>query len=214
MASRRPVFWSFAVIAAVAIAAVAWWLGSPLFIDRHVDEPFPSATAPMAMDSMPSAEELAAMSDEEKAAMRDEVLDMAAAMPDTAMDDAMDMDMAEAEVARGTFRDGDDAHRGEGRAVIYRLADGSLHLRLEDFRVTNGPDLFVILSAADDPRDTAAIDAAPWSALAALKGNVGNQNYEIDPALDISQVRTVAIWCRAFGVLFAAAPLSFEAAGS
>ena len=207
MASRRSVLWPLGAAAVVVVLAVAWWLGSPLFIDRHVDEAFPMA-------AMPSPEELAAMSEAERQEMRDEVLEMAATMPDAMTDEPMDSEAADSEVARGMFRGADAAHRGEGQAVVYRLADGTLHLRLENFRVTNGPDLFVILSAADDPRDTAAIDAAPWTTLAALKGNVGNQNYEIDPALDITQVGSVAVWCRAFGVLFAAAPLTFAPSGS
>ncbi len=43
--------------------------------------------------------------------------------------------------------------------------------------------------------------------LGPLKGNIGNQNYEVPASADLSQYASVAVWCRAFGVLFSAAPL-------
>ena len=42
----------------------------------------------------------------------------------------------------------------------------------------------------------------------ALKGNIGDQNYEIASDLDLSKYRAVTIWCKRFGVNFATAPLS------
>ena len=46
----------------------------------------------------------------------------------------------------GQFQDIDSFHKGSGDATIYRGPDGSHLLRLENFEVTNGPDLHVILS--------------------------------------------------------------------
>jgi hypothetical protein len=42
----------------------------------------------------------------------------------------------------------------------------------------------------------------------ALKGNIGDQNYEIASDLDLSKYRAVTIWCKRFSVNFATAPLS------
>ena len=42
----------------------------------------------------------------------------------------------------------------------------------------------------------------------ALKGNVGDQNYEISSDLDLNKYRAVTIWCKRFGVNFATAPLT------
>ena len=42
----------------------------------------------------------------------------------------------------------------------------------------------------------------------ALKGNIGDQNYELASDLDLSKYRAVTIWCKRFGVNFATAPLS------
>jgi hypothetical protein len=43
--------------------------------------------------------------------------------------------------------------------------------------------------------------------LGALKGNKGNQNYELPAGVDLSKYRSVVIWCRRFSVPFGAAPL-------
>lgn len=49
-----------AVIVAIPVIAFAWWLGSPLFIDRVVDEPFPLAAMAVVPDDM-TAEEVEAI---------------------------------------------------------------------------------------------------------------------------------------------------------
>ncbi|MDW0144837.1 MAG: DM13 domain-containing protein [Nitrososphaeraceae archaeon] len=41
-----------------------------------------------------------------------------------------------------------------------------------------------------------------------MKGNVGNQNYEIPIGSDLSKYNTVLIWCRAFSFLFGSAQIS------
>jgi hypothetical protein len=43
--------------------------------------------------------------------------------------------------------------------------------------------------------------------LGALKGNKGNQQYALPRDLDLERFTTVVIWCRAFSVNFARAPL-------
>ena len=49
---RRRGFIIGAVLAAVPILALGWWLASPLFIDRVVDEPFPRAAMAVVPDDM------------------------------------------------------------------------------------------------------------------------------------------------------------------
>jgi hypothetical protein len=107
-------------------------------------------------------------------------------------------------LAAGMF--GSLGHPTSGRAAALELADGRRILRLEDLRSSNGPDLFVYLSAtaADGPRDAFDDD---FVSLGRLKANQGNQNYEIPSAVDLSRHRTVVIWCRRFTYAFGAAPL-------
>jgi len=107
---------------------------------------------------------------------------------------------AETPELSGTFVDGDWLHKTQGTATIITLDDGSSVLRLEDFKTTNGPDLYVYL-ATDDR-------ASEFVELGTLKANNGNQNYEIPDGIDFSKYDKVLIWCKAFSVLFGNAELN------
>src|SRR6187402_608399 len=101
----------------------------------------------------------------------------------------------------GNFVDaGDGFHKAEGIAKVINIADGRTFLRLENLKTTNGPDLYVYLSVGKDPSDIVN--------LGRLKGNIGNQNYEIPAGADLSKYDTVLIWCKAFSTLFGSAKLS------
>ena len=100
------------------------------------------------------------------------------------------------------------AHEGEGTAAIYQLPDGRRTLRFTGFRTSNGPDVQVYLVAAPDATDSETVTKAGFFHVAALKGNLGDQNYDLPADLDLSKYQSVTIWCRRFGVNFATAPLS------
>lgn len=110
-------------------------------------------------------------------------------------------------LASGNFRDADSFHKGSGVATIYRLPDGSHLLRLEDFKVTNGPDLRVLLARPNDPQSRDELQAGGYTHLAKLKGNVGNQNYELPADVDPAGIGSVIIYCMPFKVIFSVAPL-------
>jgi hypothetical protein len=78
-------------------------------------------------------------------------------------------------------------------------------LRFEDFSVTNGPDLHVLLAV--DPAPASREDLGDYVDLGSLKGNLGSQNYEIPPGTDLSQFKSVVIYCVPFHVVFATATL-------
>jgi hypothetical protein len=109
-------------------------------------------------------------------------------------------------LARGEFHNADKA--GKGTATVYKLADGKRILRLSNFATDNGPDLHVRLIAAADARDTASVAKTKHVELGALRGNKGNQNYELPADLDLATYRVVSIWCNRFSVNIAAAPLT------
>ena len=44
--------------------------------------------------------------------------------------------------------------------------------------------------------------------LGIIKGNIGDQNYEIPAEVDIDEIGTISIWCKRFGVNFGAATIS------
>jgi len=100
-------------------------------------------------------------------------------------------------------------HKTEGRATIYQEADGKLVLRLTKFKTSNGPDVHVILVATTDAMDDANFlkDNTEKLELGILKGNEGDQNYEIPAGTDLTKFRTVSIYCERFNANFGAAPL-------
>jgi hypothetical protein len=106
-------------------------------------------------------------------------------------------------LARGTFEP--VAHSATGTATTIRTAAGARVLTLTNFEVDNGPDLRVYL-VAGPARDESDVD--DFEDLGALKGNKGNQQYELPRGLDLDRYSTVVVWCRAFSVNFARAPLS------
>jgi hypothetical protein len=115
---------------------------------------------------------------------------------------------AQSRLAAGRFGVVDGIHKGEGAATLVRLPDGQIVLRLEDdFRVTNGPDLYVYLSGSAAPRTSAELHEPAAFEVAQLKGNVGGQNYALPEGLDLSKFRSVVIYCRRFTTVFSTAQL-------
>lgn len=100
------------------------------------------------------------------------------------------------------------SHETRGTATIHDLGAGQRVLRLTDFATSNGPDVRVYLVAAADAKDNETVTKAGFVELGKLKGNEGDQNYDVPADLDLSKYRAVTIWCRRFGVNFATAPLT------
>jgi hypothetical protein len=173
------------LIAIIPALAVAWWLGSPLFLDREVDEEFPAVETAQPPVTTTTPSTIAPAGDASTTA------------PPTTVPSTTTTTVAgPVELASGTFEGFDAVHQGTGSATLYDV-DGSVVLRFEAFEVTNGPDLRVNLVLADG----SMVD------LGALKGNVGDQNYDVPSDVDLDQVDSVLIYCRAFSVEFAQAAL-------
>ena len=107
----------------------------------------------------------------------------------------------------GTFHG--KVHQTSGRATIYQEKNGKLVLRLTNFKTSNGPDVHVILVAAKDADDDANFLKSDTERveLGVLKGNEGDQNYEIPTGTDLAKFQTVSIYCERFNANFGAAPL-------
>jgi hypothetical protein len=99
-------------------------------------------------------------------------------------------------------------HETKGQATVYRLPDGKRVLRFTDFETSNGPDVQIYLVAAGDAQDNATVTKAGFVNLGPMKGNRGDQNYDVPDSVDLAKYRTVTIWCKRFSVNFASAPLS------
>jgi hypothetical protein len=94
-------------------------------------------------------------------------------------------------------------HAASGRAAFVDRARRGNVLTLTGFEVDNGPDLRVYLVRG--PARTEA-EVRDYVDVGALKGNRGDQQYELPDRLDPRRYSTVVVWCRAFSVLFARAP--------
>ena len=181
-----------AIVLAIPVLAVAWWLGSPLFIDRTVVEEFPRAALAAVPDDMTAQDVETAMVEAEA---------NTATAADTMPADPVAL-------ATGDIVGADAFHEGTGTATIYELGDGTRVLRLENLDVTNGPDLHVLLSPVADPTSRDDVTAEGYIDLGSLKGNVGDQNYEIPDDFEIGDELSVVIYCVPFHVIFSTATLS------
>ncbi len=148
--------------------------------------------------------QLEGLNNADRLAVENRLQELAALMPDEAVDDAMP---GPAVLTQGEFTNADFFHRGSGKATFYELADESRVLRFEDFSVTNGPGLHVILSSNSDPTGRRNI-GDDYVDLGSLKGNKGNQNYDIPADIDLAQFKSVVIYCKPFHVVFSKATLS------
>ena len=118
--------------------------------------------------------------------------------------------LSETVMASGSFHS--VAHGTKGTASIYQLEDGKRILRLANFETSNGSDVHVYLIAANDAGDSETVKKAGFLELGSLKGNIGDQNYDIPSDADLARYRAVTIWCKRFSVNFGTAPLSSGAA--
>jgi hypothetical protein len=109
-------------------------------------------------------------------------------------------------LARGAFDERDAIHKGAGTASLVRRADGATLLQLEQFRVTNGPDLYVYLTPAAAPssHDDVTRDAVR---LGRLKATDGTFSYELPPGVDPRAFRSAVIYCFQFRTIFSVAQL-------
>jgi hypothetical protein len=187
VARRHPGRTLLGLAIALAIGGpLGWYLGSPLFLSSTVDEAPPVIAAeasPAPKASSPGAASLA---------------------PSAAIDPASPATSSGPELIErsGVFTGADEFHFGKGTARLIETSPGVFTVRLEDFAVRNGPDLFVYLSPSADGYTDGVVE------LGRLKADRGNQNYEVPAGIDVSSAHSVVIWCKQFAVQFATAPLS------
>jgi electron transfer DM13 len=173
------------VAAAVGIP-LGWYLGSPLFLSSTVDEPPPivvGGASPGPTAPSPS---------------RDSGTASASPLPSPSPSVAATPALIE---RSGSFQGADEFHFGRGTARLIETAPGTFTIRLEDFAVRNGPDLYVYLSPSAEGYTRSALE------LGRLKADRGNQNYAVPAGTNAKAARSVVIWCRQFSVQFAVARL-------
>jgi len=203
----------------IIIGVGTYYLASPLFISTEVNEPLPTSAVEsevyqkfITMSEEEKLDTAKQMSPEE----REEIMTTASKINNSvneSMDQIPQQQQQQQQQTQNTITTastlrtgsfvgvGDGIHNAEGEAkVIPFQNENSNILRLENLRVTNGPDLYVYLAT-----DTTASD---FVNVGKLKANNGNQNYDIPAGTDLANYDTVLIWCRPFSVLFGSAELS------
>ncbi len=179
-----------AIVAAALLAVMVpagWYLGSPIFIRTSLVEPGPAVVPVTAEPPAPSPSNPPAPS-------------VAPTRAPTAPPTPAPTPFAATTVASGEFSGSDDFHFGRGTASIVEVEPGRYHLRLEDFSVRNGPDLFVYLSPKADGYSDDALE------LGKLKATDGSFGYDLPDGVDPTRFRSALIWCKQFSHLFAVAP--------
>jgi len=201
---------------AIIIAVVTVYLASPLFISTEINEPFPlNSSAWVSMDSfkMMTEDERAKAAENMGAFQKNELMIQYANSTNlddnttnvfASMNDTASLSESNNSPISGSFIGVNDGiHNAEGTAKVVPLKQEDTNiLRLENLKVTNGPDLYVYLST-----DKSASDIVN---LGKLKANNGNQNYNIPVGTDLTKYDTVLIWCKAFSVLFGSVELKSQ----
>lgn len=102
-------------------------------------------------------------------------------------------------------------HETSGTVRIIENPDGTRVLTLENLSTSNGPDVHVWLATAPvvpGQDGWFAADDGVWVDLGLMKGNLGNQVYDIPAEVDLAAFPSVYLWCAQFAVSFGAASLS------
>jgi len=157
------------------------------------------ATDPEAVEDPESAEPIDTTASEPEAA-EPAVADPPETTVATAPEGAEPAEAAAGEVV--TTRQGDFSGSADydvsGTASVLSNGTSQRFVRFENFDSDNGPDLKVYLRAEN----------GDFVNLGDLKGNIGDQNYEIPADVDLGEFGTVEIWCERFGAGFGSAQLA------
>jgi hypothetical protein len=112
-------------------------------------------------------------------------------------------------VGIGTFTTIDPILGAEGTATILQAADNRRYIRLENFRVTNAPDLRLILTRRSEPRTVEDV-GNDYVDLGLLRGNVGDQTIPMPREVDLLTYRAVVIYSVTFSTVFSSAEITLR----
>ncbi|HJV98474.1 MAG TPA: DM13 domain-containing protein [Arthrobacter sp.] len=188
--------WTIAVVVAAVGLVIGLVVFKPwlLFVDVRVDEQLPiAASAPAQVQPTPPTQPAPLASEQ----------DTGPATPTPAPTPA-----GPVQLAVGTLISHE--HTTTGTVRIVRQPDGTRVLTLENLDTSNGPDVHVWLSAAHVVEGTAGwftAGSAEYYDLGMIKGNQGNQVYQIPADVDLAKYPAVDLWCVQFSVSFGAAEL-------
>jgi len=178
------------VVLAVALP-MTYYLASPIWIRTELIEPDPLAVAVPVVQGGPGPSRSPSTQIPAPPAPAASAGSIASATPG-----------APRTIATGAFNGTDEFHFGRGTAKIVETTPGSYTLRLVDFAVRNGPDLYVYLSPDRDGYADGAVE------LGRLKATDGSFGYALPAGTNPADFASAIIWCKQFSHLFAVAPLA------
>lgn len=198
-----------AIAALVAVLAFGVFGVHTLFLDDRVDEAAPVFAAELDPTTATAAD--TSTGDTSASAATDVPTPAAVAPPPSTADigtvptpDTAPVVPQVVTLASGMFVP--RSHPGEGRVTVLNDGSSQRFLRFEDFATDNGPDLNVYLTTSDANAAEGTFDD-DFVDLGTLSGNIGDQNYEVPPDVDLAVYDTVVVWCVRFSVAFTAADL-------
>lgn len=178
---RRRLLWGLLILGAgLAVFVAVWFQPQKLFIDETVNDSVPLASGSPA--EVPSAP-----------------------VPSGPGPSGPTTTVAFPEVlAAGQFVSRD--HGTSGGVRVLDLENRRI-VRLEGLDTDNGPDLHLYLTTNPADGDEGAFDD-DFVSLGRLKGNRGDQNYDLPAGVDLGRYRSVVVWCDRFNSAFGAADLA------
>ncbi len=175
-------------IAVLIALGVGYYLVSPLWRNKTLNEASPLSQTATVKDNLDSINSNPALKQQFDKAMTES--------KDTVMEKTDLMPGAPKILAQADFKP--RAHDVLGKALLIE-ASGKKYLRFENFETINGPDVRIYL--ATDLSDRDFVD------LGHIKATKGNVNYEVPAGTDTAKYNKVLVWCKAFSVLFSYAEL-------
>lgn len=223
------------LIILLAILGVGWWLLSPLFIDKQVDEdldPKVASALNFVMDKAGAGLQKAGekLSDTKTEDLQKKIQEIKDSMDDGSNLDEQITDQQEMDAFMEAMAQMDEthevnedmmpgspaelatgafvtvAHEGSGNVRVISLGgESGTIVRLEGLDIQNGPDLHVVLSKSSDIEKAGHL--GEYVELGELKGNKGNQNYVVPGDINVTDYHSVIIYCKTFHVVFNSANL-------
>jgi len=113
-------------------------------------------------------------------------------------------------IAKGNFihpNPKDFIHYGKGSINVYKAKDQYEIFLNKDFKVGPGPAFHIFLSDAKNIKTNTAFKNSKKYDLGMLKSFQGSQIYSIPSHVNLSEIKSVVIWCVSFSQLITSADL-------
>ena len=193
--SQRPRLLLMIVATGLVVLSILAWYFQPwrLFTNTTVSEALPTAGTEISAEQTPSKSSPATSSTRSNLSENSD--------PDLRVEFPLVL-------REGSFISHE--YQTSGKLLILELENGDRILRIENLDTSDGPDLEIWLSDAPVIQGIdgwRVFDDGNYLSLGKLKGNLGDQNYEIPAEVDLEDFSSVSIWCVRFAVSFGAAEL-------